>query len=307
MRLSRLKKTLEGLYDKYMTTCIGIEGLPEASFLLYPRQMTSAAIVPERSRIVVTAVLLGQRIDTAGLERPDMIQSNPLVLRDGAGYVALYRFGVAVFTGMTIVEQDTYVRALQPRISGRAAPEDTETAAVETGGIQEDRIPPGGPIQVPEFTAERFVLLADALAKSVALGRDEREINRVFDSIEPLAVSLASTGTAPFPRKKLLKLIGQILVAQHRVSGRVAVDEKPDILWDRPGLERLHARLEDEYELKERATTLQHKLEVVVETARTVTEILDTNRSTRLELVIVLLIFIETILSMYSIFKGLLH
>ena len=87
----------------------------------------------------------------------------------------------------------------------------------------------------------------------------------------------------------------------------MAVDEKPDILWDRPGLERLYARLEDEYELKERATTLQHKLEVVVETARTVTEILDTNRSTRLEVVIILLITIETVLSIYSIFRGLLH
>ena len=275
--------------------------------LLYPRTMTTAATVPERSRIVVTAVLLGQRIDTAGLERPDMIQSNPLVLRDGSGYVALYRFGVAVFTGMSIAEQDAYMRALQPRISGRAAPEDTDTTVVETGGVQEDRIPPGGPIQMPDFAPERFVVLADALSKSVALGRDEREINRVFDSIEPVAAALASTGTAPFPRKKLLKMIGQILVAQHRVSGRVAVDEKPDILWDRPGLERLYARLEDEYELKERATTLQHKLEVVVETARTVTEILDTNRSTRLEVVIILLITIETVLSIYSIFRGLLH
>ena len=27
--------------------------------------------------------------------------------------------------------------------------------------------------------------------------------------------------------------------------------EKPDVLWDRPDLERLYARLENEYELKE--------------------------------------------------------
>ena len=37
--------------------------------------------------------------------------------------------------------------------------------------------------------------------------------------------------------------IGQALLAQHRVSGRVAVEEKPDVLWDRPDLERLYARL----------------------------------------------------------------
>ena len=62
-------------------------------------------------------------------------------------------------------------------------------------------------------------------------------------------------------RREMLRLIGQALGVQHRVSGRVAVDDKPDVLWDRPDLERLYARLEDEYELKERGQTLQRKLE----------------------------------------------
>jgi uncharacterized Rmd1/YagE family protein len=52
------------------------------------------------------------------------------------------------------------------------------------------------------------------------------------------------------------------------VSGRVAVEEKPDVLGDRPDLERLYARLEDEYELKERADGLNRKLAVVAETTQ---------------------------------------
>jgi len=38
--------------------------------------------------------------------------------------------------------------------------------------------------------------------------------------------------------------------------GPVEISEKPDILWDKPQLERLYSRLEDEYELKERAESL---------------------------------------------------
>ena len=34
--------------------------------------------------------------------------------------------------------------------------------------------------------------------------------------------------------------------------GRVAVAEKPELLWDRPDLEGLYIRLEDEFEIKER-------------------------------------------------------
>jgi uncharacterized Rmd1/YagE family protein len=103
----------------------------------------------------------------------------------------------------------------------------------------------------------------------------------------------------------MLRLIGQTLLAQHRVSGRVAVEEKPDVLWDRPDLERLYARLEDEYELKERAGTLKRKLDVLVETAHALTDIIDADRSTRLEATIVILIVAELIAALVQIWLAL--
>src|ERR1700743_3257541 len=99
----------------------------------------------------------------------------------------------------------------------------------------------------------------------------------------------------------MLRLIGQALLAQHRISGRVAVEEKPDILWDHPGLERLYTRLEDEYELSERAKAVSQKLGVIVETGQALTDILDVDRSTRLEAVIVLLILAEFIVAVLQI------
>ena len=104
----------------------------------------------------------------------------------------------------------------------------------------------------------------------------------------------------------MLRLIGQTLLAQHRVSGRVAVEEKPDVLWDRPDLERLYARLEDEYELKERAGTLKRKLDVPVETAHALTDIIDADRSIfSLEATIVILIVAELIAALVQIWLAL--
>jgi uncharacterized Rmd1/YagE family protein len=88
------------------------------------------------------------------------------------------------------------------------------------------------------------------------------------------------------------------------MSGRVAVEEKPDVLWDRPDLERLYARLEDEYELKERAKALHSKLEVLGDTAQALTDIIDTERSLRLELIIVLLIVFEIFITFYQMLTG---
>jgi uncharacterized Rmd1/YagE family protein len=143
--------------------------------------------------------------------------------------------------------------------------------------------------------------VSDALAKSVVLGRGEREVTNVFDIIEPFARELAKSGKTSKSRTELLKLMGEALLVQHRVSGRVAAGEKPDVLWDRPDLERLYARLEDEYELSERVETLNRKLAVVSDTATTLADIVDTKRALRLEIIVIVLIAFEVVIAFYEI------
>ena len=73
--------------------------------------------------------------------------------------------------------------------------------------------------------------------------------------------------------------------------------EKPDVLWERPVLERFYARLEDEYELKERADVLTRKLTVISDSAKAFADIIDTERSLRLEMIIVVLIAVEIVIA----------
>jgi uncharacterized Rmd1/YagE family protein len=257
------------------------------------------------SHLTARALLLGDRIDAAGLERSDMISATPLAFHAGQhGFVALYRFGVAVMIGLSPLEEEEVLKQVKARVSGPHAHIDDETALLEISPDQEDKIPPGGAIGMRDLSPPRLLVIADALAKSVSLGRDEREVNAVFDIIEPFAAELAKKGRPPWKRRAMLRLIGQTLLVQHRVSGRVAVEEKPDVLWDRPDLERLYARLEDEYELKERADTLKRKLDVIAETARALTDIIDADRATRLEATVVVLILAEIVLSLVQIFLN---
>ena len=70
---------------------------------------------------------------------------------------------------------------------------------------------------------------------------------------------------------------------------------------DRPDLERFYARLEDEHELKERAQTLERKLDVRAETARAPTDIIDVERATRPRGLVVVLIMAELLLTIGQI------
>jgi uncharacterized Rmd1/YagE family protein len=260
---------------------------------------------PPAVRILAHAIHVGERIGATGFERGDMIATVPLATRLSATqFIALYRFGVVVFAGLSSAEEARFLEKIAGRISGLPEGKNEETAIVEIRGDYDDRVQPGGPVEIPDLSAARFLVIADVLSKSVSLARDESKLGGVFDAIEPFARQLAQTGHAPWNRRSMLKLIGQALLAQHRISGRVAVEEKPDILWDHPSLERLYARLEDEYELSERAKAVTQKLNVIVETCEALTNILDVDRSARLEAIIVFLILAETLVTLLQIYLS---
>jgi uncharacterized Rmd1/YagE family protein len=253
------------------------------------------------SRISAHALQIGDRINTAGFEG-EVLSNTPLAVRLGAnGLAVVFRYGVVVFLGLTADQEAEFLERLIPRTFGKISPHEEEWAKVQIAKEAEEPIPVGGPILVREMSLERLLVVSDALAKSVVLGHDEREVANVFDTIEPFARELATSGQTSKSRTDLLKLLGNSLLVQHRVSGRVAVDEKPDVLWDRPDLERLYARLEDEYELSERVDILNRKLEVISDTATTLADIIDAKRSLRLELVVIFLIAFEIVVTGYEI------
>jgi uncharacterized Rmd1/YagE family protein len=249
----------------------------------------------------VHAFLLSDRIDTANLEHDGVISTTPLTYKFADGFVTLFRYGVAVTLCLSPEDEQHVLRTLEPRLVRPITPPEEETLLIEQAPDKEDQILPGGPMLLKTITPEHLVVIADALSKSVVLARDEREVAGVFDVVEPFARQLAEKGRLYGGRRTILRHIGNALLVQHRLSGRVAVTEKPDVVWDRQDLDRLYARLEDEYELKERAEALSRKLAVIADTAEILTDTIDTRRSLRLEVIIVILIAVELAVAAFQV------
>jgi len=253
----------------------------------------------------IRAVMLGERINASNLELGTLVSSTPAAFRVHAGLAVIFRYGVVVLIGLLPSEEKVLLDGLKSRVTGELSPVEEETAQAQLCKDENaEAIQPGGPICLSKFSDERLLLIADALAKSTSLARDERRVAAVFDVIEPFARELAEKGRTSRRRKGILQLIGNALLVQQRVAGRVAVAEKPDALWEKPQLDRLYARLEDEYELKERLDTLERKLTVIAETADALTDIIDTQRSLRLEIAVVVLIVIEVVIGCVQILAG---
>jgi len=91
------------------------------------------------------------------------------------------------------------------------------------------------------------------------------------------------------------------------MTGRIEIDDKPELLWERPDFERIYARLEDEFELKERDKALERKLALISTTAETLLNLVDNRRAHRLEWYIIGLIVFETIIALVSLGMGVGH
>lgn len=250
------------------------------------------------------ALLLGDRIDVRALEHANRLASAPLVLQAGArGVAVVFRWGAAVLFHVEPLEEVSLLEQLR-RLAGEPLPKpEQEEADVRVAPDKPEGVE-GGAIQVSAYTVERLQVVAENLARSVALARSEAQVKENVAVIEGWARALESTGTGGKLERQLRKHLGATLLIQHAMAARVEIGDKPDILWDRPDLERLYARLEDEYELKERDRILERKLAFITRTAETLLNIVANKHSNRLEWYIIGLIVFEIALSLFGMATG---
>lgn len=258
----------------------------------------------EQDSITVQAYFLGQQIDLQPFHHADPLGVDPLVVSGGEqGCAVLFDYGAAVLFGMAAAEETTFLSDLQKLIVEPFAKPETEVAVLrrtpdQAGRVESDRI------DVADFNLPSLQLVAAVLAKSVVLAEYESGAAQVFDQVEPFAISLQTQKFRRGRAEALLKQIGNSLMIQHKIVGRVEIIDKPELLWEYPELDRLYTRLEDEYEIRERHHALERKLDLVSRTAETALELQHQNTGLRLEWYVVILIVIEVLLSLYELFVA---
>jgi uncharacterized Rmd1/YagE family protein len=264
--------------------------------------MTSADLTTRLgNRFEVRAIHVGERIDVRGVE-PRLSPVLPVMIEVApSGYAVLLRAGAVVLFGIDPIQQERFIADLGPRISDRHAKFEIERATIRIGepeGVEPDAV------LIKELTIDRLQIIAEILGKSVILARYELQVAEAFNAIEPLAQQMRNTPSKlPWKQKDLVRHIGEAMLVEHQLVGRAEVLEKPDLLWDNPELDRLYARLEDEYELRERHLALDTKVGVVSRAAQVMLDLSQAKRSLNVEYYIVALIVAELALAILQLLR----
>lgn len=219
----------------------------------------------------------------------------------GGGIAVLFHYGAIVLFGEASPAMDSFVASLKPLIAGAFLVREQDEVRLLIRPDIDQQVDPSGNIILNDKTTERLQLVADILAKSLILSHYETRIADIFDRIEPLAATLRESGRAGATSKELLRHIGEILLMQQKMVGRVETGEKPELSWEHPELERLYMRLADEYELRDRDRALDRKLDVAGRTVETLLGLVQTRSSLRVEWYNLSLILAELLLTTYPV------
>ncbi|MDZ5761229.1 RMD1 family protein [Lyticum sinuosum] len=142
------------------------------------------------------------------------------------------------------------------------------------------------------------------LSQSVKLGSFEESVQKTIKENTQIPESLINSGKISLSKKDLAKKIGILFSERNLVSLNKEFFDTPDFFWRRPKYEPYYEMSLKFIDLKQRVQILNNRLDVIHELYGIVSAELQHAHSLRLELIVILLIFIEVIL---AVLKDIMH
>ena len=257
-----------------------------------------------RGNIHVRSLCVGGDIDTRSLRKTRSLSTSPLTVEAGqSGCAIIFRYGAVVLFQVEPIEESVFLAGMRSLIQRPATDPIVEEIELSLSSEGREGVE-GNTLYVPDLSLPTLQVVAEVLARSVVLERFESRVGSTFETFQPMAAGLGSGRLTRVNYRNLLNRLGDVLLDQQEMVGRIAITDKPDVLWDHPQLERLYARLDDEFEIPDRFEAVEAKLNMIGRIIQTSIDLVQNRRSMRVEWYIVILIVAEVVLTLYDMFLS---
>jgi uncharacterized Rmd1/YagE family protein len=214
------------------------------------------------------------------------------------GTVFIYAFGAVLFVDMGQAGREGELLRLRRTANTKS---DSSVISEEfTVRVDEASRPDvsDGVLVVDELTAERASMVALTVAQSAAMEYYEGIVDQMVADTNRFAEQLERSGNISIYTGKLHRFIGAAISTRSEVLSVLHLLDKPDVVWDDPGAERIYEELRSEFDMVDRYQSLELKLRSVQDALSLVTDVARDRRLVLLEVAIVVLILVEIVLSL---------
>lgn len=140
--------------------------------------------------------------------------------------------------------------------------------------------------------------VSHGIAQSVKLSTFEELIQKTIAHTRRLPLDLAQKGKISLSRKEISRKMGEIFIERNFINLHSEILDTPEFFWEYPELEPFYRRTAHYLDVSKRVEVLNKRLNVVHELFEILSSELNHQHTSRLEIIIILLILIEVSLGL---------
>ena len=239
---------------------------------------------------------------------PEEFSNYEMVLNYGLdSYAFLYNYGSIVFFNVPEELQEKEINTLQEFRTSASLGRTTDAFLLEV-------LPPSPGIPnepanrvffdrvvVTQLSYPKIKIACMRVAESTALEYYEILIENLLERANTFSKKLERQGRFLESSEDLIKFIGMCLNTKQEVISNLYIVDSPDETWESVELDKVFQDLKIMFEIDTRYRALEHKINIIQESIEVIVDLAKSKRETKLELIIILLIAFEIVLSLIKI------
>jgi required for meiotic nuclear division protein 1 len=238
---------------------------------------------------------------------------DPLILSDNAlkgilknietKSVYLYYFGSMVFINMEFHEiQDVvkYLKTIDTSLKIENINEYSDDYRLEINPEHEYSL--GNEVMTASVFEGYYVdIISMVLAKSISLYKIEHETDNLLDNIEDV-IGYLERGNFNISDKQLAKSTAKVIRFEYNTIANLMLFEKPSGAWYNEDIDNFYTEMVALFDIEDRYSKITHKTEILKDITDVFGSLTHGKRTTRLEIMVIVLIAVSLSISLLELF-----
>lgn len=145
------------------------------------------------------------------------------------------------------------------------------------------------------------------LSQSVKLSVFEDSVDKTIEENKSIPADLIQTGKISLSKEALAKKIGSLFAERNYINLNNNILDTPEFFWKHPKYEQFYEMSIKFLDLTQRIHVLNSKLDIIRDLYSILSDELKHAHSSRLEVTVIILIFLEICVGLLSMFLGIKH
>ncbi|KAB5570551.1 hypothetical protein GE09DRAFT_711408 [Coniochaeta sp. 2T2.1] len=217
--------------------------------------------------------------------------------------VFLFDYGVVVIWGMSLQQEQKFLKEIAKFETEKLAPDDVETEFFNFYYTREyqARIYNDFITLRDKNNYMTKLAISHALAQSVKTSLFEELIASTIDTCKDIPTQIALTGKIALSRTQINMQIGELFILRINIHLNGSVLDVPELFWVEPQLEPVYKAVRGYLEMDQRVSLLTGRLDVIADLLAVLKDHLSHGHGEKLEWIVIVLIAAEILVALVNI------